>query len=126
MAKIKLGSRPKSFTRTVKVELLDGSEGAITCTFKYRTRTEFGVFIDSIVDKAKAAGKSDATPTAAGLMELSHEASADYLLQILEGWDLDEEFNRANVEQLCNELPAAAAAVMETYRAAISEGRLGN
>ena len=48
--KIKLGSRPKSFTRIVKFPMLEGGEGSIECTFKYRTRSEFGVFIDALVE----------------------------------------------------------------------------
>jgi hypothetical protein len=35
-------------------------------------------------------------------------------------------FSRAAVEQLCDELPGAAQDIMDAYRAAVVEGRLGN
>ena len=47
-------------------------------------------------------------------------------LKIANGWDLEDEFNLDNALKLCDELPAAATAIMQTYRAAIVEGRLGN
>jgi hypothetical protein len=44
----------------------------------------------------------------------------------MDGWDLDEELNVANLERLADELPGAVMAIMEDYRAACCEGRLGN
>ena len=43
-----------------------------------------------------------------------------------DGWDIAEDFSRPNVEQLCNELPGVAMAIIDTYRQAVSEGKLGN
>lgn len=126
MAKITLGKRPANFKRLVSFTMLDGSVGNIEVTFKYRTRSEFGAFIDSMLE---AAGK---TPSAEGdfkmkeLMSKTVEANADYLLQVVEGWNLEYEFGRDTAQQLCDEVPAAANAIMESYRAAIIEGRLGN
>lgn len=54
------------------------------------------------------------------------KVNAEYLLQVIEGWNLDEELNEETAHQLANELPAAAAAIMNTYRQAIVEQRLGN
>ena len=125
MAKIKLGSPPKNFKRTVKFPMLDGTEGTIEVTYKYRTRAEFGAFIDKLV-----AATPDAPPdekfSMVALMEKTAGSNADYVLQVLEGWNLDEELSKASVEQLSNEVPAAINAIMETYRVAITEGRLGN
>ena len=128
MAKIKLGTRPKNFKRTVKVQLLDGTEGSIECSYKYRTRTEFGAFIDSIMEAAgvKPKADEDAKFSLKELMEKTKDSNADYILQVVDGWNLDEEFTRENVLQLCDELPGAASAIMETYRLATTEGRLGN
>lgn len=132
MAKIKLGNRPKSFKRIVKFPMLEGGEGAIECTYKYRTRTEFGIFIDQMVATAEAAGaKKEAEANAekfsmTNLMERTAGQNADYILDVLDGWNLDEDLNKVNVQQLADELPAAALAIMETYRTAITEGRLGN
>ena len=127
MAKIKLGSRPKSFTRIVKFPMLEGGEGSIECTFKYRTRSEFGVFIDELVESAGAKPKEDGEKfSMAELMERTAGQNAKYILDVLDGWNLDEDLNQANVQQLADELPGAAAAIMETYRTACVEGRLGN
>ena len=125
--KIKLGSRPKSFTRIVKFPMLEGGEGSIECTFKYRTRSEFGVFIDALLESAGANPKDDGEKfSMAELMERTAGQNAKYIMDVLEGWNLDEDLSQANVQQLADELPGAAAAIMEAYRTACVEGRLGN
>lgn len=126
MAKIKLGQTPKSFKRVVSFQMLDGSEGAIEVSFKYRTRTEFGKFIDGLFAEAKDTKAADGEFSMADLMGKTRDKNAAYLLDVIDGWNLDEPLNRTTAEQLCDELPAAAAEIMETYRKAIVEGRLGN
>lgn len=126
MAKITLGKRPANFKRTVKFQMLDGSEGAIECAFKYRTRTEFGQFIDGLFNAANEAKPADEKFSMADLMEKTKDKNAAYLLDVIDGWNLDEPLTRETAEQLCDELPAAATEIMETYRRAIVEGRLGN
>lgn len=127
MSKIKLGNRPKSFKRVVKFPLLEGGEGAIECTFKYRTRKEFGEFIDRMVEASGSKTKADDEKfSMVALMEKTAGQNAEYMMDVLEGWNLDEDLSVANVQQLANEIPAAATAIMETYRTAIVEGRLGN
>lgn len=128
MAKVKLGARPKNFKRNVEFDMLDGTKGNIECVFKYRTRSEFGAFVDEMFDKAKPVNP-DETPkqlSMAELMEKTKDTNADYLLKVLDGWNLDEELSRESLQQLADEVPAAVGAMMETYRAAILEGRLGN
>ena len=125
--KIKLGARPKSFTRVVKFPLLEGGEGSIECTFKYRTRSEFGVFIDALVESAGAKPKDDGEKfSMEELMERTAGQNAKYILDVLEAWNLDEDLNQANVQQLADELPGAAAAIMEEYRTSCVEGRAKN
>ena len=125
--KIKLGSRPKSFTRIVKFPMLEGGEGSIECTFKYRTRKEFGEFIDRMIDAAGVKPKAeDEKFSMADLMDRTAGQNAQYIMDVLDGWNLDEDLSQANVQQLADELPGAAAAIMETYRTACVEGRLGN
>jgi len=128
MSKIKLGATPKSFKRAVIVDMLDGTKGAIECTFKYRTRTEFGKFLDGIFDAAgvKPAAGDDDQVLIQQVMEKTRDTNADYLIQVLEGWNLDDELNRASLQQLCDEFPGVANVVMETYRAAVVEGRTKN
>lgn len=130
-AKIKLGTRPKSFPATVTVQLHEGSEGAIRVSFRYRTRTEFGAFVDELMAAAKVQPPTsqqdeDLRFSLAQALESTRDANADYILQVMDGWDLDAPFDRAHVQQLCDELPGAALAIIDRYRSAITEGRLGN
>lgn len=126
MAKIKLGARPQSFTLPVSFSMLDGTEGSIECVFKYRTRTEFGTFIDTIFADANEVPPADLKFSMEAVMQKTRNKNADYLLQVLEGWNLDEELSRDALQQLADELPAAVTAVMECYRAAVVEGRVKN
>lgn len=133
MAKIVLGNRPKNFKRTVTFPMLDGSEGAIEVLYKYRTKKEFGAFIDGAKEAstlrmtAKAGDEGDKKELSwEEVHVLGIEANADNLIGVVEGWNLDAEPTRESFEQLADELPAAANAILETYRKAIVEGRLGN
>lgn len=128
MAKIVLGARPKNFKRTISFPMLDGTTGSMEVTYKYRTRKEFGVFIDSILEAAgeKTGQSEDEKFSMAKLMEMTAGKNAEYVLQVVESWNLDADLSRESVEQLADELPAAVNTIMETYRLAITEGRLGN
>lgn len=131
MAKIKLGARPKNFKRTIKVPLPEGGEGAIEVSYVYRTRTQFGEFVDGLIASAgvkapASQADEDVRFSLQEAMERTRDTNADYIMQIVDGWNLDEDFSRANVAQLCDELPGAALAIMEQYRQATTEGRLGN
>lgn len=127
MAKIKLGATPKSFKRAITVDMLDGTKGSIECEFKYRTRTDFGKFLDSVfADAGVAATDSDAKVVIAEVMAKTRDTNADYLIQVLDGWNLDEELSKANLQQLCNEFPGVSNTIMETYRVAITEGKAKN
>lgn len=127
MAKIKLGSTPKSFKRTVTVDMLDGTKGSIECDFKYMTRTQFGAFLDAIFKDAGVKATDDDTKVAiADLMAKTRDTNAEYLLKILDGWNLEDELNKENLQQLCDEFPGAANGLMETFRSAVTEGRAKN
>jgi len=127
MAKITLGQKPKAFKRQVSFPMLDGTTGQIEMTFRYRTRSEFGTFIDEML--ADAGREKTPNPddfSMHDLMSKTAEANADYVIKVAEGWDLQDEFTRANVVQLSDEVPAAVLSIMEAYKTAITEGRLGN
>lgn len=146
MAKIVLGKRPDSFKKTLKFPMHDGTEGTMEVSYRYRTLTEFGTFIDewngeqigkldaerlqleAAKKKALDAGETYVDPqvTNEEVRGKQAKANTDYLMRILVGWNLDVEFSRDAVLQLCDELPGAAIEAMNSYRAAITEGRLGN
>jgi hypothetical protein len=126
MAKIVLGTRPKNFKAKVTFPLLDGTEGLIEVSFRYRTRTEFGELIDALMNEATAGESTEEKLSLADALTKTRDTNAEYILKVADGWNLEEKFNLENVAQLCDEFPAAAMAIMNTYRSAITEGRLGN
>lgn len=130
MAKIILGKRPKSFKHQLTVALPEGESGSIELSFVYRTRTEFGAFVDELLKAAKVAPASAAADevefSLMTALERTRDTNADYIMRIVDGWNLDAEFTRAAVVQMCDELPGVALAIINDYRAAITEGRLGN
>jgi len=130
MAKIALGSRPKNFKATVTIPMLEGGEGTVEMSFIYRTRTEFGTMIDNLMDDAQvipsSSGEDAQKFSLQEALEKTKDTNADYIMKVADGWNLDVEFSRRAVAQLCDELPAAALAIMNTYRNAITEGKVGN
>jgi len=138
MAKIKLGKAHETFKKLITLPMLDGQKGTVEMEYIYRTRAEFSVFMDSAIAQVKAheaeaikrqseaADEAAPSVTVAEVVKQSLDRNADHILHIAKGWDLDAEFNRDNVHQLCNEYPGAANAIMETYQSAIMSGRLGN
>jgi hypothetical protein len=142
MAKIILGKTPKTFKPIlVNFEMPDGTEGAILATFNYRTRTEYGAFLNQAMndaveekdDKDDEQKKIDEAPKKPEVIDFEElfkktkDKNADHLLLALSDWDLEgHELNIASLQQLVNEIPAASVAFMEAYRVACVEGRLGN
>ena len=129
MATIKLGNPPKNFKAQVKFKLLDGGEAVIEFVFTYRTRSQFGAFLDEIHAETGALKPGD-DGDQSNLLEKAYQAgvkfSASQLMRAAEGWNLDVPFNEETVAELCDEYPAASAAALDAYRVAITEGRLGN
>lgn len=127
MAKPILGKPPVSFKHTVKFPMLDGTTGEIAVTYKYRTRTEYGQFTDKIAADAgvEKPAKTDKF-SLEKLLAKTNGHNADYLMQIVEAWDIDAELSRDAAQQLADEQPAAVLEIIEAYRIAINEGRLGN
>jgi len=138
--KIKLGNRPKSFDKTVEFSMLDGEVGCIPVTYAYRTRKELAEMTDEVQSVARAAAAADMEAVKAKI-ERKEEVEpmrqseitdreislqVDYIMKAVIGWGLDVKFDRAAVEQLVDEVPAAIPALVEGYRAAINQGRLGN
>jgi coenzyme F420-reducing hydrogenase alpha subunit len=138
--KIKLGARPKSFARTITFAMVEGGEGSMELVYRYRSRKELAKLTDEVQAAAQAQHDADMAALKAkaekgetieplkqiDLLDRDVSLQVDYLMQVVEGWNLDEKFDRAAVEQLADEVPAAISVAIETYRKAINEGRLGN
>lgn len=136
MAKLKLGQRPKTFKPvTLKFDMPDGTVGTAEITFKYFTKTESGALFDELRDAAlKRAGEAKeeiATSSAhefsmADLMAKTRDQNAEYMLRVIDSWNVDSDLNLEALKQLDDEIPAGAIAIMEAFRAAAQAGRLGN
>jgi hypothetical protein len=129
MAKIKLGDRPKNIKRLVKVALPEGGTATLNMDFIYRTRREMGEFLDEILKEARVktnAMADDLDLSLAEALATAVEKNAEYIMACATGWDLEDEWTRANVERFCDEYPGVAIAVMTAYRETMSEGKAGN
>lgn len=151
MAKIKLGDRPKSISKELSIPMLDGTTGSIKVDFTYRSRKQYAAFVDEhyaaitadaelaiAAEKARieAEKESGADKQATELnkrpmseVELAAkqmETQVKFILGAVEGWNLDIPFDREAVEELVSELPLAASSIIQSYREAMVEGRLGN
>lgn len=126
MAKLVLGSAPKTFKSKVTFELLDGGKADIEMVYKYKTRNEYAKLIDSAVDEQTLNAKKDQELKSSEVYKIIDEKVVDFILEIAEGWDLSDEFNAESVAKLVNEFPMASAPIIDKYRAAILDGRTKN
>lgn len=124
MAKFSLASAPKTFKRKVTITLLDDSTADIELTFKYKTRTEYAKLLDEVMKQDKV--DESKTESAVDIFKRLGAGTVEFLMKIVEGWDLDDEFNKSNVSELIDKFPAAANEITEAYRIAILEGRTKN
>lgn len=132
MAKLILGKAPKTFQKEIIVPLLNGESAEINFTFKFKTRDEYAKLIDKLMaaesptsTKSKKTVEEKALSLAETFAKVS-ESTINFILEIAEGWDLDDAFNKSTVAQLMNEFPGSTAAISEGYRQAILEGRVKN
>ena len=127
MAKIVLGKRPETITAVVDIPLVSGEKAKVSCQFKYRTRQEFAKFLDENAEAKPDVGAEGEKITFESLAVKGMASNAARALEFLKGWNLDDiELTQDNLAQLFNEEPAAGAALWGAYRAACTEGYLGN
>ena len=128
MAKITLGNKPKTFKKfPVKFTMPDGTSGQINVAFKYRTRAEFGVYLNDLfksgdVEKPEGDEKLDFVK----LFATTTDKSVAQLLDAIDSWDFEYELSKETLAQLGDELPVVLSALGAAYNAACTEGRLGN
>lgn len=125
MRKIVLGQTPKNFHRLVTVTLPDGEQTEMGVTFKYRTRTELAKFAEKISSE-DAEGKSASINTFSDFVLTSVEDDAKALMEALDDWDLESEFNLKNATRFCDEMPQAALDILQDYFFSSTKARKGN
>lgn len=139
---VTLGKRPRVFKQIdVAVTLPDGEAAVIPVTFKYRTRQEFGRWLDQSIALAKAKVTATETATDDGADAASDEpkafsweqfyqdnaeAAVAQLLDAVDSWGLEFPCDAKHLLQLSDEVPGAIAALNEAYGRICREGRLGN
>lgn len=120
------GERPESITAPVQFTSVTGIEVDIQCTFKYRTRKEFGALWDEISDVKMPELAEGEKFSFENLADQGIEINAERTLKYLAAWPLDQELSKENIVQLFDEEPGAPAAFWNAYRKASTEGVLGN
>lgn len=103
MAKLTLNVAP-TFQATVDIPAAGGEVLSATLTFKHRTK-------DALQAWLKGSGKRE---------------DVDAIMEMMEGWDLDEPFNVENVKTLCQNYIAAPAVIVEAYIDHLAKARVKN
>jgi hypothetical protein len=92
MAKLQLKAEP-TFQASVGIPVAGGEAVPVLLTFKHRTRTELDAFIKSRPKKS----------------------DAESFMDMVQGWDLEDEFTEANVKTLLENYIGAALATFHAY-----------
>lgn len=93
-----------TFKQTALFMIPGGKEAGIEFIYKYRERDEFKEFLDTL------SGSEGAEPP----------QKIDVIMDIASGWDLDEPFDRPNVEKMLQKYMASAEAAIQTYIAELT------
>jgi hypothetical protein len=105
MAKPKFSLNPNPvFKAPVLIPVAGGKSVNIEFTFKHRTRDEFKKFSETTADRE----------------------DVDLLQDVAEAWDLDEPFNKVNLELLTQNYMGSARAVVEVYIDELTSARAKN
>ena len=105
MAKIKLVlTANPTFKAKVMIPVAGGLPTPVEFTFKHRSKDAFSEWVKSLTDKD----------------------DADLIMEVASGWELDDAFERENIELLCQNYLGASRAVIEKYIGEQTAAKLGN
>ena len=127
MAKIILGTTPKTFKRfPVKFKLPDGEDGVINVTFKYKTRSGYGDYLNDLFKSSgEEAPATNADVDFVALYKKTGAKSAEKLVNAIDSWDFEYPLSADTLAQLNDEIPSALAALAGALQGACTEGKLG-
>jgi hypothetical protein len=103
MAKLKLIANP-TFKSKVGIPVAGGEPVEVEFTFKHRTKTALDEFIKSRADKS----------------------DTDTFMEMVEGWDLADEFNKNSVDLLLENYIGTALATYRVYVDQLIQSKLKN
>lgn len=105
MAKPKFSLSPApTFKAKVSIPVPGKTAEPVEFTFKGRTRDEFKAFIESLTDRD----------------------DVDVIMDIASGWELEDAFDKKNLEELTQNYLGSARAIIEKYLNELTQARLGN
>jgi hypothetical protein len=107
MAKLTLALEP-TFEALVPIPVPGKEPVPVKFTFKHRDTDQLNALIKAMRDKPE--DFDDVTVA----------------MSVAEGWDLDDVFNRDNVERLLKKFHAAADAISKTYITELTQARIKN
>jgi hypothetical protein len=100
---LKLTAEP-TFKSKVGIPLADGTKVDVAFTFKHRTKSQLHAFLE----------------------EKGTLSNVDAVLAMVEDWELDDPFNRENVERLLENYIGAVREIPVAYVAALYGASQGN
>jgi len=103
MAKLSLKANP-TFSAKVGIPKHGSTPVEIQFTFKHRTSKDFSDWLKSLDGKDKA----------------------EAVLEMAEGWELEDEFSTDNIRVLLSNYMGAFQAILDTYMKELTQARLGN
>jgi hypothetical protein len=103
MAKLSLNAKPV-FQAKVGIPVAGGDAVEVLFNFKHRTKTQLEEFIKS---RAK-------------------QSDTDSFMEMVEGWELEDEFTKENVEKLLENYIGAALETFRVYVDELVQARLKN
>lgn len=103
MAKLKLNPEP-TFKAKVGIPVPGSRPAEVLFTFKHRTRDEVIAWMEGSRD----------------------DTDVDSVLDVVVGWELEDEFNRENVERLCNNYPGSGLVIVSAYLDELRGARVKN
>lgn len=115
MGKLKLVANP-TFTASVPVPVAGGEAVNVEMTFKHRTRKEW----DEWIAASKAASEAD--PPAA--VTIDDEVKS--FMDIVVGWELEEQFNKDNIALLLQNYYGAGHAAVRVYSSELWNSKAKN
>lgn len=101
--KLTLVANP-TFTAKVGIPVAGGEPVPVQFTFRHRTKKQIEEWMRTRADKS----------------------DADSFMDMVEGWDLDDPFNRESVETLLENYAGAALATYRAYIDELLQAKLGN
>lgn len=110
MPKLKLVAEP-TFKALVDIPIAGAPPAPVEFIFRHRTKAELGTFLDAMKERAAAPGST---------------SEVDTVMDMVCGWDLDDEFTRENVEKLLQSYHQAGSAIGTRYPEVLMLGKQGN